>query len=161
MDGYERLMVGCVIFIPVIAVLLLASWKMWHGKWLGFSDFSYNAYEGPANPLQKRRGRRTALVCLVWSVAAVGVLGIAACSAVGGFPANLELVSGVLVTLVLVGGGWPYAASRRESGAAASDAVGASLALAEEYDLDTHRVAVLVIVMFAVIAVEIASSLIV
>lgn len=160
MDGYERLIVGCVIFIPVIAMLLVASWKLWHGKWLGLFDFSYNSYEGPANSLQKRRGRRAALICLVWSVAAVGVLGIAACSAAGGFSANLELVSGVLVALVLVSGGWPFTATRRESGAAVGDAAGADVASAEEYALDARRVAVLVLVMLAVVAAEIASSLI-
>lgn len=159
MDGYERLIVGCVIFIPVIAVLLVASWKLWHGKWLSLFDFSYNSYEGPANSLQKRRGRRAALVCLVWSVAAVGVLGIAACSAAGGISANLELASGALVALVLASGGWPYAAARREGGAAAGDAAGAGVASAEEYALDARRAAVLALVMLAVVAVEIASSL--
>ena len=160
MDGYGKLIVGCVIFIPVIAVLLIASWKMWHGKWLGFSDFSYNSYEGPASLPQRRRGRRTALVCLVGAAAAVGVLGIAAFSAASGFHANLELVLGTMVTLALVSSTWPFAASQRENRACTSDVSGNNLELANEYELTAHRIKILIVVLLAVLAVEIGVSLI-
>lgn len=157
MDARVKLIIGCVIFIPVIALFLAASWKQWHGKWLGFSDFTFNSYEGrPASLLQRRRGRRSALVGLVWVVACAGILGISAFSAASGFPANLESVSGIALPLAIAAGcAWSGAGSRRDGKAVENGAE-----LAEEYALDTRKVVFLVLAMLAVLAVEIGSSLI-
>lgn len=157
MDAHVKLFVGCVIFIPVIALFLAASWKQWHGKWLGFSDFTFNSYEGrPASLLQRRRGRRSALVGLVWVVACAGILGISAFSAASGFPANLELVLGIALPLAIAAGcAWTGAGSRRDR-----KAVDNGTELAGEYALDTRGVVILILAMLAVLAVEIGSSLI-
>lgn len=157
MNEHVKLIAGCVVFIPVIALFLAASWKQWHGKWLGFSDFTFNSYEGrPASLLQRRRGRRSALVGLVWAVACAGILGISAFSAASGFPANLELVSGIALPLAVVAGcAWTGAGSRRDR-----KAVENGTELAEEYALNTRKVVFLALAMLAVLAVEVASSLI-
>lgn len=152
-----KLIVGCVIFIPVIVVLLTASWKLWHGKWLPFSDFSYVPGEG-AESLHRRKGRRTALACLAGVAACSGVLGIAAFSAVSGFPSNLELASSVMVFLVLVGCIWLSVLSRRDVGSIANAAIDDGVELVEEYSLDKHRATVLAVVVLAIPALEIASS---
>lgn len=156
-DAHVKLIVGCVVFVPVIVLFLAASWKQWRGKWLGFSDFTFNSYEGrPASLLQRRRGRRSALVGLVWAVACAGILGISAFSAASGFPANLESVSGIALPLAIAAGcAWTGAGSRRDRKAVENGAE-----LAEEYALDTRKVVFLVLAMLAVLAVEIGSSLI-
>ncbi|MBX9033088.1 hypothetical protein [Gordonibacter massiliensis (ex Traore et al. 2017)] len=163
MDGYVNLIVGCALFVPLIVLLLTASWKQWHGAWLGFSDVTFNRYEGrPATPLQRRRGRRAALVDLVWAVACAGILGIAAFSAASDFSANLEAVSGgALLLAVIVGCVWIGAGSRRDRRKFANVADGNAGGLDEEYALGRRGIAVLAVVMLAVLAIEIASSLIV
>lgn len=157
MDGFAGLIVGCVIFVPAIVVLLMASWKLWHGKWLSFSDFSYVPGEG-SESLHRRKGRRTALACLAGVAACSGVLGVAAFSAMSGFPSNLELASSVMVFLVLVGGIWLSALSRRDAKSIANTAVDSGAELVEEYSLDKHRVTVLVVVILTILILEIASS---
>lgn len=159
MDGYGGLAVGCVVFIPIIALLLVIAWKSWRGKWIAFSDLAYLTEGRPAN-LQKRKGRRAALVYLVWVVALAGVLGITAFSAVTGFAANLDLVSAILAACAFVGGSWLVATSRRES-KVANAATGESPELAGEYVLDAHRGIMLAIAMLAVLVAEIICSLVV
>lgn len=162
MDAHVKLIVGCVLFIPVIALFLAASWKQWHGKWLGFSDFTFNSYEGrPPSLLQRRRGRRSALVGLVWAVACAGILGISAFSAASGFDANIGVVSGVAIPIALMAGcAWISVGSRRDGKAIAEAAAGTGPELPAEYELGTQGVALLVVIMLAVLAVEVASSLI-
>ncbi|WP_080797378.1 hypothetical protein [Arabiibacter massiliensis] len=159
MGRYGSLIVGCVIFIPIIALLLVTAWKNWRGKWLAFSDLTYLADERPEN-LQRRKGRRAALVYLVWVVALAGALGITAFSALSGFAVNLDMVSAILAACVFVGGSWLVATSRREF-KIASSAVGESSELAGEYVLDARRAAMLAIAMLAVLAAEIICTLIV
>lgn len=159
MDEYGKLIVGCVIFIPVIAPLLVASWKLWHGKWLSFSDFTYIPGEC-FEDLQRRKGRRVALFCLVGAIACAGVLCIAAFSAVSGFPANLELASGMTVLLACAGGFWLFALSRRDAKAVENAPAGGGAEAGGSYILDKRRGAVLALVILAVLAIEIASSLV-
>lgn len=162
MDEHAKLIAGCVVFIPLIAFLLLSAGKLWRGKWLGLSDLAHNPYEGrPASALQRRRGRRAALVNLVWAVACAGILGISAFGATDGFDANVGVVSGVAIPIALMAGcAWISVGSRRDGKAIAEAAAGTGPELPAEYELGTRGVALLVVIMLAVLAVEVASSLI-
>ena len=159
MDGYGKLIVGCVILIPLIALALLASWKNWHGRWLALADFTYIPGEG-SESLHRRKGKRAALFNLVLVSVLVGMLGSSTLSAVEGLPVNAELWTSTMIVVLAGGTLWIGAASRRDAQAVARTSATGAPGHAEEYRLDARHVVVLAIVVIAIPIVEIGSSFI-
>ena len=156
----EKLVVGCVVCIPMIVFLLAASWQNWHGKWLGLAGgYSFAPGEGPESPYRRRRARRFALVFLVWVAAWAGMLATLALDALGGFRLSTGLPWGMALLAILAGSGtWLAVTSRRDGAAVAAAASGSGPGLVEDYELDARRLAILAVAMLAILVLEIGGS---
>lgn len=163
MDEHAKLIAGCVVFIPLIAFLLLSAGKLWRGKWLGLvaGGWSFAPDERPDSPYYKRRGKRIALTNLVFAIMFAGQLGLLVADRLGNAPAIGATWPFVTICICFTGcGAWVFAGSRRDGKAIAEAAAGTGPELPAEYQLGTRGVALLVVIMLAVLAVEVASSLI-
>lgn len=156
MDGNGKLIAGCVVLIPLIILLLLCAWKLWHGKWLRLdTGWSFAPDEGPDSPYRLRRRKRIALVNLVLAAALAGQLGLLAVEALGA-----EHVGGqtwpfaVLVAWCLGSCIWVLGGSRRDA-----RAIAAGSDISAGYTFGTRHAVALVAVMLAVVAVETAMFL--
>ena len=160
MDGYVKMIVGYVVFIPLIVLIFVSSWKYWQGKWLRtIGGWTFAPDEGPESLYQKRRARRIALGNLVLAALAAGTLVSVTLEATGGGPAASTLSWCAALSAVLVGSAaWMLVMGRRDGKAVTQAAAGAGPGLTENYELDTTRVVVLVLAMLAVMAIEIGGA---
>ena len=160
MDGYVKMIVGYVVFIPLIVLIFVSSWKYWQGKWLRtIGGWTFAPDEGPESLYQKRRARRIALGNLVLAALATGTLVSVTLEATGVGPRTSMLSWGLALSAVLVGSAaWILATGRRDGKAVAQAAAGTGPGLVENYELDTTRAVVLVLAMAAVMAVEIGGG---
>lgn len=163
MNEHVKLIAGCVVFIPVIAFLLLSAGELWRGKWLGLAagGWTFAPDERPDSPYYKRRGKRIALTNLVFAIMFAGQLGLLFADQLGDAPAIGATWPFVAISICFVGcGTWVLLGSRRDGKAIAAAAAGTGPELAEKYEFGRRQIAVLVVIMLAVLAVEVASSLI-
>ena len=160
MDGYAKMIVGYFVFIPIVVLLLVSSWKYWQGKWLRtIGGWTFAPDEGPESLYQKRRARRIALDNLVLAALAAGTLVSVTLEATGVGPRSSMLSWDFALSAVLVGSAvWILATGRRDGKAVAQAAAGNGPGLTENYELDTTRAVVLVLAMVAVLAVEIGGG---
>lgn len=158
MDGHVKLIVGCVVLIPSIIALVASAWKYWRGEWLRLATgWTFAPDEKPDSPYCRRRAKRIALLNLVLAAMFAGQLALLAVDQLGGAPASGQTWPFAVLSICVVGGGvWILAASRRDARSIAAGASGTAPGLSEGYAFGRRHAAVLVAIMIAVVALEIA-----
>lgn len=156
-----KLLVGCVVLIPLIVLLVVSAWKFWQGKWLRAiaGGWTFAPDEKLDSPYYQRRAKRIALGSLVLAALLAGWLGLLVVDQLENSSVSGQTWPFIMLLIWSIGSGiYILGGSRRDSKVIAASAAGTGPELSGAYKLSARHIAVLVAIMLATVALEIAMN---